>query len=1331
MDKTLESKILMAKVVSFDMFDTLVLRTIDCPEILFDMMGKIFGVKDFRKIRTSMQAECGLQLQKERHYPHANIDEIYDYIKKNTSIKNTSELMEYEQEKEISILFQNKKMLEIYRFAKENKKRVVITSDMYLLTDTIKKILKKCGYKDFDRLYLSSEERKAKFDGTLYDYLIKEENVLPSEILHIGDSLKDDVEMASSKGLETYHYTETKVDKSDDISLSIANGIIRLINQNEDDFWIKTGSKAGLMYLGLYKELLKKKNNEIYFLARDGYNLFNLFNKYNKDKKAYYCYTSRRALLLASITKIDGMAKHNLPPFTFGQTIKEVLEYVCMDKIFDLKDLKKVGFNSFNDRFTTIEEINKFKDIYSLKEKEVLKVCEKERKNALEYFKSLKVLDNDCLFFDCGWNGSSQFLLENFIHSCNPRTNFEFYYYGILENDKSKMQLSHRNHSAYLFDIGKNQDIANRVRDCIVMMELFFGAPENSVFKYENGTYLLDNFENNLDYKNNLYKGIEKFFEYALPLYDEFDYEINPIDSISPILKLIESPTNEEATVIGNIENVDAFAKQKGVHKFIAKLSMDDIKQNENIEVYWKYGLLKRNDIDEEVKKYIAKKFNLNLPGTVKLKCKIAGVINPSVIINGYCDITTKIKVLEDGRDVECITTYDQQKSFINAKAVISNSSRKIEVIILDKNNNVLKRELLSNSKLSRYFNKIFDFFYYIIWMIIKPFKWIFRKIGTFFKLVKKAWTKYHFLVPPRVMKNFIIRVIKKDYNYDANNNFFNPFNKSDYNMWLKKNEKIEPVEELKYNPLISFVIPVYNVKKELLTECLDSILNQSYTNIEICLADDCSTNQETIDTLKKYESKYNIIKVVYREKNGHISAASNSALELVTGEYVAMMDNDDVIPKNAIYEMVKAINKDKTIDMIYTDEDKLDTSGNRCDPHFKSDYAPDTLMSVNYFCHFTLLRTSILREIGGWKVGYEGAQDWDLFLRFVEKAKNVYHLPKILYQWRMLEGSTSMGLKNKDYAMDTARKSIEDALERRNTPGIVHLDDKVPYYWIEYKYKKEPMISIIIPTKDYASTLEQCLKSIYKKTTYKNFEIIVVDNRSEEKETFDLFKKYKEKHDNFKVIKADMEFNYSKINNLAVKEAKGDYLLLLNNDTEVITENWLQLMVGYAMQSHIGAVGAKLIYPDRTIQHGGVVMGMGGVAGHVFVNSPMNYEGIYGRLRVPYNYSVVTAACLMVKKDKYQEVNGLTEELKVAYNDVDFCLKLVEKGYYNIMVPMVELFHYESKSRGTEDTAEKKKRFESESNYMMKHWNKYIEEDPMYNINLSKTAVFMLDKEK
>lgn len=1329
MNKILEEKILKAKIVSFDMFDTLVLRIIDNPEILFDMMGYIFDIKDFRNIRTSMQAKCGLELQQNRHYPHANIDEIYDYIKDNTNIKDTKKLMQYEIDKEIELLYPNNQMLEVYKFAKKHKKRVIVTSDMYLKMDTIEKILDKCGYKSLDKIYLSSEERAAKFDGTLYDLVIKEEKVLPEEILHIGDSLKDDVEMADSKGLITYHYKDTLIEKkSDDIALSIANGIIRLINQNETNFWVKTGSISGLMYLGLYNELLKKNPKEICFLARDGYNLYNLFNKYNSEIDSKYVYTSRRALLLAGIREIDEVAKGNLPPFTFGQTIKEILEYIGMDKIFDEEDLKKIGFKSFDDRIKTLEEMNRLKEIYSLKEEEVLSVCEKERKDAIKYFKSLNIFDGDNLFFDCGWNGSSQYLLENFIHSEKPSVNFEFYYNGIFENEKSKRQLKNRNYSTYLFDINKNQDIVSKIQDSIVLMELFFGAPENSVLKYENGTFKLDKYENDLDYKKDIYKGIEMFFEYALPLFKEYNYKIDPKLSIQPIIRLIEKPSMEEAKTIGDIENVDAFAKQTGVHKYIAKMNYEDIVNNNNIEVYWKYGLIKRDDIDSKVKKFVRNKFKMDSNNNYIFKYAITGINNPQLSVVGYCPEDTKLVITENSNEVEYIVEYNKLAGYYVARALLKNDKSIIN-IYLNNDDEKLLIKTIKNNKFNRMITKVFT----IIRRILHIFLIIPRKIGKVIKVLARAirfaWRKYHFLIPPKMWKEYTILLIDKIRGKEQTSEIYDPFNKKEYNMWLKENPDVSVYEDLEYKPLISFVIPVYNVSEKLLSECLDSIINQSYDKIEICLADDCSTKEETINTLKEYEKKDSRIKVVYRKKNGHISLASNSALELVTGEYVAMMDNDDVIPKHAIFEMVKAINNDRTIDMIYTDEDKLDIEGNRCDPHIKSDYAPDTLLSVNYFCHFTLLRTSILRKIGGWRVGVEGAQDWDLFLRFVEEANNIYHLPKILYHWRMIPGSTSMGLKNKDYAMDTAKVSIEEALKRRKTPGIVHLHDRVPYYWIEYTYPKEPMISIIIPTKDYASILDTCLKSVYEKTSYKNFEVIVANNRSEEEETYKIFDKYKKKYKNFSVVKADMEFNYSRINNIAVKKAKGDYILLLNNDTEVITGNWLQIMVGYAMQSHIGAVGVKLIYPDRTIQHGGVVMGMGGIAGHAFVNEPMHAEGIYGRLCVPYNYSVVTAACLMIEKKKYNEVNGLTEELKVAYNDVDLCLKLIDKGYYNIMLPMVELFHYESKSRGKEDTKEKQERFFKEIKYMEDHWQKYVDNDPMYNKNLSRNRVFMLDK--
>ena len=449
----------------------------------------------------------------------------------------------------------------------------------------------------------------------------------------------------------------------------------------------------------------------------------------------------------------------------------------------------------------------------------------------------------------------------------------------------------------------------------------------------------------------------------------------------------------------------------------------------------------------------------------------------------------------------------------------------------------------------------------------------------------------------------------------------------------------------------------------------------------------------------------------------------------MAKGEFCALVDNDDVLAPNALYEVVKVLNKDKKLDLIYSDEDKLNKYGRRCYPHFKPDWSPDTLLSLNYICHLAVLRRNIMNEIGGFTVGLEGAQDYDLFLRFTEKTNKIYHISKILYHWRMVEGSTSMNINNKDYANDKGKIALENAMKRRNIAATVEYDKKSTYYRIKYIIEKEPKVSIIIPTKDFASTLENCLKSVYEKTTYKNYEIIVVNNNSTEEKTFKLFDKYKKKYDNFRVLDANIEFNYSKINNMAVEIAKGDYIVLLNNDTEVITPEWLTIMIGYAMQPHVGAVGAKLLYPDSTVQHAGVILGLGGVASHAYIGARRDQVGLYGRLRVPYDYAAVTAACLAVSKKKFEEVGGLEEDLMVAYNDMDFNIKLLEKGYYNVLTPQAQLFHYESKSRGLDTTTEKYKRFLKEADYMNTKWEKQINDDRFYNDNYSKKGWFVLDK--
>lgn len=553
------------------------------------------------------------------------------------------------------------------------------------------------------------------------------------------------------------------------------------------------------------------------------------------------------------------------------------------------------------------------------------------------------------------------------------------------------------------------------------------------------------------------------------------------------------------------------------------------------------------------------------------------------------------------------------------------------------------------------------------------------------------------------------------------------PLDPSAYQQWIKKNESVTEYESLKYRPLISVLVPVYNVQGKFLKKCLDSILAQKYDNFEIIVVDDASSNRRTISTLKKYE-KNPKVKILYREKNGHISRATNDALKEAKGEFVALMDDDDEIPENALYEVVKVLNGNKNLDFIYTDEDKITKRGKRFDPNFKSDWAPESFYSSNYISHLGVIRKSIVDETGGFRVGFEGAQDYDLYLRVLEKTDKIYHVPKILYHWRAIPGSTAAKIGNKNYAIKRGKKALEDALGRRGIEANVKVAKNVPYYNVFYEMRKEPLISIIIPTRDQAEITKQCLDSIYQKTTYKNFEVILVNNGSKEQETLDLFKKYKKKYKNFRVLDEDIEFNYSKLNNLAVKESKGEYIVLLNNDTEVLTPNWLEIMMGYASQKHIGAVGVQLAFPDKKIQHAGVVTGLGGVAGHVLIDKNLDDAVWGGRLSAPYNYSAVTAACLMISRKKWNEVGGLEEGLKVAYNDVDFCLKLLEKGYYNVCVPMVKLYHYESRSRGSDETPEKKARVEQERKFMYKKWEGKIEKDRFYNPNYSLKRDYYLD---
>ncbi len=548
------------------------------------------------------------------------------------------------------------------------------------------------------------------------------------------------------------------------------------------------------------------------------------------------------------------------------------------------------------------------------------------------------------------------------------------------------------------------------------------------------------------------------------------------------------------------------------------------------------------------------------------------------------------------------------------------------------------------------------------------------------------------------------------------------------YQTWRLSNEKekfneiINDLQEFKYQPTISIVVPVYNTDKELLEACIESVRAQSYTHWQLCLADDCSPKKHVRKVLQRYQALDSRIQVVFREKNGHISAASNSALEVAQGEWTALLDHDDELHQHALYHVVKTINQQPDVALIYSDEDKIDEQGQRQDPHFKSDWNLDLLYSQNYVSHLGVYKTAIIKKIGGFRLGYEGSQDYDLLLRYSREIEhaNIAHIPKVLYHWRAVEGSTAMGAGEKSYTTDAGIKALQDHFKALNQNVTVEKGKHDNIYKVNWPIKDSPLISLIIPTYNGHVITKQAIDSILEKSTYRNFEVILVDNNSNDPESLAYFDEIAQ-HEQVTLLRYPYPFNYSAINNFAAQHAKGEVLGLINNDIEVITPEWLEEMASHALRPDIGCVGAMLYYPNNTIQHAGVIIGLGGVAGHSHKHFPKEHPGYFHRLQNVQNLSAVTAACLLIRKSVFEEVNGLNEkDLTIAFNDVDFCLKVQSAGYRNLWTPHAELYHHESISRGAEDNPEKIKRFNSEMDYMKKTWRTIEKPDCCYSVNLT-----------
>lgn len=584
------------------------------------------------------------------------------------------------------------------------------------------------------------------------------------------------------------------------------------------------------------------------------------------------------------------------------------------------------------------------------------------------------------------------------------------------------------------------------------------------------------------------------------------------------------------------------------------------------------------------------------------------------------------------------------------------------------------------------------------------------KKIVKYIKKVINYIKKYGFIEGLRKIRRKI--VIFKTYSKFNDNYKDWIYNNEPKESEIKKQEKFK----FKYEPKISILIPMYNTNEIFFKELIESLKAQTYKNFEVCLADGSQVENKE---LEKYFSDDNRFKYKHLSENKGISENTNAALDMATGEFIALVDHDDTLPCFALYEVVKIINDNPDVEFIYSDEDILDAKHERKNPYFKPDFSPDTLRSSNYICHLSVLKKTLIDEIGKFRAEFDGAQDYDMILRATEKAKLIVHIPKILYHWRAHENSTSQNTDSKSYAFIAGKKAIEEQLKRLNIKGNVELLETPGTYKVNYEVINNPLVSIIIPNKDSIQDLNKCISSVLK-STYNNYEIIIVENNSENKGTFDFYNKLEENNKNVHVVKYEEKgFNFSKINNFGRKFAKGEYILLLNNDVEVINENWIEEMLGICQQKNVGIVGAKLLYPDNSVQHAGVIIGIGGVAGHIHKNIKDSDPGYFSRAVIVNNFSAVTAACLLVKTNIFDEVGGLDETLEVAFNDVDFCMKVRNKGYLVVYTPFAKLHHFESKSRGNEDTKEKKNRFSNEIDRFKEKWQEELEKgDPYFNKN-------------
>lgn len=1174
--RLLKKKIDDATLISFDVFDTLLVRKVNEPETIFDLIGKHFGIHGFRKLRMDGQNEASLRVYQEYQYPHADIDEIYATLSAHTEIPvNWDEVKAFELQIEEDALVANQEMLEIFLYAKSLGKRVIAISDMYLFAETLQHILEKNGYIGFDYVYCSADEHKAKFNCDLFEEIARREKVSYERMLHIGDNASADIEIPAGFGINTYLYkTEADMEKIKKVSASdIDQGLYKILYREEKGFWYNLGVEVGgPLYMALYNWIVpkvKKCEGTFYFLSRDGYNLYSVLKKQGYQN-IEYLYVSRRSLVLAGITEMNESDIDLLPPYTKGQTVGEIIDYLCVPRS-SIEHLEVTGFQGFEDVIRTDEQVADFKKLYMLNRDVFLTRCELERKNAVAYLAKTGFLEESNSAFECGWNGTSQYLLERLKKVAGYRISTMFYYFGIRNTEKSRKQLQGLHYDTFLFDFYKNYALQFCVNEAVALYELFFSAPHESVYYYNESGMIFETGYVDVQ-KTRILEGILDYIVEGKEFVETYKVEYSLEMAVGRLQRLIRFPTEEEATQIGNLENVDEFVGSQYQRKCIAFITETQFENNPEIKPCWIKGLLRRKDVSDNIKKRMAKNYGIEYPEKTSEKYR-----------------------LEDEQSLR------------------------------------------------------------------------------------------------------------------------------NYNRWLEYyKEQREDRIELSYQPMFSVIIPVYNTVTEQLKECIDSVLDQTYENYELILVDDHSSWENVIPLLRTYEV-HPKIRVIYREKNGNISVATNDGIAIAQGEFIAFMDCDDIIDPDALYEMAKKLNENSQLDFIYSDDNKITEDGKiRHMPFFKPDWSPDLFMCMMYTNHLGIYRTSIAKKIGGLRSAYNGSQDYDFTLRFMEKSDNhrVGHISKILYHWRERKESVAYAISSKNYAADAARDAKVDWIKRNHISAYLEYIPGMAQYRMIYGVTGQPLVSIIIPSKDSFSSLTQCIDSIYEYTAYKNYEIIVVDNGSDVSNKMKIEDYLQER--GVVYIYNQFTFNFSQMCNIGARYAKGEYLLFLNDDIEIFQSEWLERMLGHAQLSHIGAVGAKLFYPQTTIiQHAGVGNLKDG-PDHNFYRCNDEAACYFGLNYVDYNCSAVTGACLLVKSEKFWMTGGFDESFAVSYNDVELCYSLHELGYYNVVRNDVVLYHYESLNRGNDLIDDSKRmRLSQELERLYLKYSQFKRYDPYLNKNL------------